>query len=115
VTRTPTIWPVYDSGLNLCFKNISNEKRSLASADETPIHLADISSPESASFCESVEAGHSNQGNAAKIAKLLGITNPPVRMDSQCKYCAVARGDADIYLRLPVRKDYEEKIWVSLI
>jgi 3'(2'), 5'-bisphosphate nucleotidase len=32
-------------------------------------------------------------------------------MDSQCKYAAVARGEADIYLRLPTRKDYQEKIW----
>ena len=32
-------------------------------------------------------------------------------MDSQCKYGAVARGDASIYLRLPTRADYEEKIW----
>jgi 3'(2'), 5'-bisphosphate nucleotidase len=32
-------------------------------------------------------------------------------MDSQCKYGAVARGDASIYLRLPTRSDYQEKIW----
>jgi 3'(2'), 5'-bisphosphate nucleotidase len=32
-------------------------------------------------------------------------------MDSQCKYAAVARGDASVYLRLPTRSDYEEKIW----
>ncbi|KAJ1939818.1 3'(2'),5'-bisphosphate nucleotidase [Linderina macrospora] len=32
-------------------------------------------------------------------------------MDSQCKYAAVARGDADIYLRLPVSETYVEKIW----
>ena len=32
-------------------------------------------------------------------------------MDSQAKYASIARGAGDIYLRLPVRKDYEEKIW----
>ena len=32
-------------------------------------------------------------------------------MDSQAKYAAVARGDASIYLRLPTRADYQEKIW----
>jgi 3'(2'), 5'-bisphosphate nucleotidase len=32
-------------------------------------------------------------------------------MDSQAKYAAVARGEADIYLRLPTRSDYREKIW----
>ena len=34
-----------------------------------------------------------------------------IRIDSQCKYAAVARGDASIYLRMPTRKDYREKIW----
>jgi 3'(2'), 5'-bisphosphate nucleotidase len=32
-------------------------------------------------------------------------------MDSQAKYAGLARGDASIYLRLPTRKDYQEKIW----
>jgi len=62
-------------------------------------------------FCESVEPGHSNQGWSAQIAERVGISAPPLRMDSQAKYAAVARGDAAIYLRLPVKSDYQEKIW----
>ena len=62
-------------------------------------------------FCESVESGHSNHDHSAQIASRLGITAPPYRIDSQCKYSAVSRGDASIYLRLPTRKDYREKIW----
>ena len=64
-----------------------------------------------ARFCESVESGHSNQDHSAQIAARLGITAEPYRIDSQCKYAAVARGDASIYLRLPTRADYREKIW----
>jgi 3'(2'), 5'-bisphosphate nucleotidase len=64
-----------------------------------------------ARFCESVESGHSNQGDSANIATILGITAEPYRIDSQCKYAAVSRGDASIYLRLPTRADYQEKIW----
>ena len=64
-----------------------------------------------ARFCESVESGHSNQDHSARIAARLGIEAPPYRIDSQCKYGAVARGDASIYLRLPTRADYREKIW----
>ena len=45
------------------------------------------------------------------MAERLGITTEPHRLDSQCKYGAVARGDANIYLRLPTRADYREKIW----
>lgn len=64
-----------------------------------------------ARFCESVESGHSNQDHSAQIAARLGITAEPYRIDSQCKYAAVARGDASIYLRLPTRAEYREKIW----
>jgi len=64
-----------------------------------------------ATFCESVEAAHSNQGEQAEIARRLGVVKEPVRMDSQAKYASIARGAGDIYLRLPVRKDYQEKIW----
>jgi 3'(2'), 5'-bisphosphate nucleotidase len=65
----------------------------------------------SATFCESVESGHSNQSDSARIAEKLNITNPSVRMDSQAKYGSIARGAGDIYLRLPTSKTYQEKIW----
>ena len=32
-------------------------------------------------------------------------------MDSQCKYGVVARGDASIFLRLPLERAYKEKVW----
>jgi HAL2 family 3'(2'),5'-bisphosphate nucleotidase len=67
--------------------------------------------PAGARFCESVESGHSAQGDSADVAARLGISAAPLRMDSQAKYAVVARGEADIYLRLPTRADYREKIW----
>ncbi len=76
-----------------------------------PIHVSDISDASQARFCESVESGHSDQDQSARIAQLLGITAEPVRIDSQCKYAVVARGEASIYLRLPTRADYRECIW----
>ena len=45
------------------------------------------------------------------LTRRLGIISAPLRMDSQAKYAVVARGEADIYLRLPTRTDYREKIW----
>jgi len=75
------------------------------------IRVNDKSDPKETSILESVEAGHSSHGDAAEIAKILTITAPPVRMDSQCKYASLARGDASIYLRLPVSNTYQEKIW----
>jgi len=76
-----------------------------------PARVAPVRRASEARFCESVESGHSNQGESARIAELLGITSEPYRIDSQCKYAAVARGDASIYLRMPTKKDYREKIW----
>ena len=76
-----------------------------------PISMRPVAEMSAASFCESVEAGHSNQGGAAEIARKLGITRPSVRMDSQAKYGSIARGAGDIYLRLPTSKTYQEKIW----
>src|SRR5687768_2340690 len=80
-------------------------------APGVPLRGKPVSTPSQARFCESVESGHSDQDQSARIAKALNITAPPLRMDSQAKYAAVARGDAHIYLRLPTRADYQEKIW----
>jgi len=64
-----------------------------------------------ARFCESVESAHSAHGLSARTAELLGIAREPLRIDSQAKYAVVADGRADIYMRLPAKKDYKEKIW----
>lgn len=75
------------------------------------IHMRSVPDIAHATFCESVEAAHSSHGDQAAIAAELGITRASVRMDSQAKYGSIARGAGDVYLRLPVRREYEEKIW----
>jgi len=77
----------------------------------TAVSVDAVLSTSEARFCESVESGHSKQDDAAQIAAILGITAEPYRIDSQCKYAAVSRGDASIYLRLPTSAEYREKIW----
>lgn len=76
-----------------------------------PIWMKEISDITRATFCESVEPGHSSHDDQAEIAKILGITNQSVRMDSQAKYGSIARGAGDLYLRLPVSATYQQKIW----
>jgi 3'(2'), 5'-bisphosphate nucleotidase len=76
-----------------------------------PIMMKPLHDIAQASFCESVEAAHSNQSSQAEIARKLGIVAESVRMDSQAKYASIARGAGDIYLRLQVKKGYQEKIW----
>ena len=75
------------------------------------IKMKDVEDISQATFCESVEAGHSSHGDNAAIAQKLGITKESVRMDSQAKYGSIARGAGDLYLRLPVSATYQEKIW----
>ena len=80
-------------------------------AEPLAIHVSDTAETAAARFCESVESGHSSHSDSEAIASQLNITAPPVRLDSQAKYAVVARGEADIYLRLPTRADYVERIW----
>ena len=75
------------------------------------IHMKEVDDITHATFCESVEAGHSSHDDQAAIVKRLGITSESVRMDSQAKYGSIARGAGDLYLRLPVSAAYQEKIW----
>ncbi len=77
----------------------------------TAVAVATTSDPAEANFCESVESGHSNHARHERIAEVLGITRESYRIDSQCKYAAVSRGQASIYLRLPTSATYQEKIW----
>jgi 3'(2'), 5'-bisphosphate nucleotidase len=88
----------------------------LARAIEAPEKAWPVSSnrevlPADAVFCESVEKAHTAQSRSSRIASMMGVSAAPARMDSQCKYAAVARGEADVYLRLPAKKGYVEKIW----
>jgi len=61
--------------------------------------------------CLSVESGHSNTSRIDDILARLGRPHEPVRMDSQCKYAAVARGQADVYVRAASGSTYSEWIW----
>lgn len=80
-------------------------------AEPRRIEVSALRDLEQAAFCESVESGHTRHDASAQIAEKLGVCAEPVRMDSQCKYAALARGEACIYLRLPTRPGYVERIW----
>jgi 3'(2'), 5'-bisphosphate nucleotidase len=89
------------------------EMAPLGSSQFKAIHVVVESDKEHLRFVESVEADHSDHALQQAIAHAVGINQPSLRMDSQAKYGAVARGDAALYLRLPSPKspDYREKIW----
>ncbi|KAG8906515.1 hypothetical protein FRB99_006735 [Tulasnella sp. 403] len=85
----------------------------LASLKPVALSIPKSSDPQ-LRFLESVEAAHSSHSFASVVSEALQVTTPPLRMDSQAKYCTVAAQSSggDIYLRLPVPgKNYIEKIW----
>jgi 3'(2'), 5'-bisphosphate nucleotidase len=87
------------------------KSHSLDGAIGDAIHVDAITDPSDAVVCESVVAAHAAHSVQAGIAERLGISAPPYRIDSQCKYAVVARGEASIYLRLPRDTSYREKVW----
>lgn len=86
-------------------------RHDLTGADIAAVAVSPRSAPAEAVFCESFESGHSAHGVSAQVTQSLGSTARPRRLDSQAKYAVVATGDGDVYLRLPTKKGYEERIW----
>lgn len=79
----------------------------------TRLRVSDRADPATARLFRSVEAGHTNLGQIGEIEQALGTTGPPVAMDSQAKYAALAAGEGELLLRLlsPGKEDYRECIW----
>jgi 3'(2'), 5'-bisphosphate nucleotidase len=82
------------------------------------ISAAPFESSRGIRVCESVEAAHSKHDDVERVIELAGVKATgaeggagSARLDSQCKYAVVARGQADAYLRMPTKKGYVEKIW----
>ncbi|XP_006663887.1 3'(2'),5'-bisphosphate nucleotidase-like [Oryza brachyantha] len=73
----------------------------LEGSQRQKISVCSINNPVDASFFEPYEIRHSMRDCTSSIAKKLGIQAPPVRIDSQAKYAAIARGDGAIYWRFP--------------
>ncbi len=92
-------------------KGIGAEGRALEDDQNIKLATTLTVSPADAVFCESFESAHSSHDASGNLLQKLGTARPPLRIDSQAKYAAVARGDADVYLRLPTRADYEERLW----
>ncbi|CAE7553751.1 tol1 [Symbiodinium sp. CCMP2592] len=79
----------------------------ISTKKEFPICVSSSSDASKATYVESLESGHSSHGRHAEIASALGM-GAPLRMDSQCKFGVVARGQASLYLRISKTPQY---IW----
>jgi 3'(2'), 5'-bisphosphate nucleotidase len=63
-----------------------------------------------ARLTEPVLKANSSHGFSADVATRVGLGQRPLRLYSMVKYGAVARGDADVFLKFP-KAGYKEKIW----
>jgi 3'(2'), 5'-bisphosphate nucleotidase len=77
------------------------------------LNVSNRRDPKAARILRSVEKAHTNVDEISQLAANLGVTAPPVPMDSQAKYAVLAAGAGDVLMRLlsPSRPDYREKIW----
>ncbi len=89
------------------------EMLSLASGTRSPLAVNRISTPQGFQLIESVERDHGTPEWQHRVIQSLGWQLPPLRMDSLAKYGAIARGEADLYLRLPTGNSLQrrENIW----
>lgn len=92
-----------------------SQQLTLSGANPTPLPISSTNAPNPSkiTFLESVESAHSSHTFTSRVSKLLGMEeHRPIRMDSQAKYCCLARNTGLAYLRMPTGVGYREKIWV---
>lgn len=75
-----------------------------------PVQVSSIDNPALATFCEPVEKANSSHSFTAGVAHSMGLRKQPLRVYSMVKYAAIARGDAEIFMKF-ARAGYKEKIW----
>ncbi|KAK4271458.1 hypothetical protein QN277_020155 [Acacia crassicarpa] len=74
------------------------------------VSVSSIDDPALATFCEPVEKANSSHSFTEGLAHSVGLRKQPLRVYSMVKYAAIARGDAEVFMKFP-RSGYKEKIW----
>lgn len=76
-----------------------------------PVHVSDFADPARVRVLGSVESAHGDPRILRAVVEDLSLRGGVVRMDSQVKYAAVARGEAEIYLRPQSSPERRENVW----
>lgn len=103
-------------GLGSFYSPLFQSKEFIPLAKQQQIKMTQEVSPSKLKVMEGVEKAHSSHSTQGQIKELLGfdsatVAKQTINLDSQVKYCVLAKGQADIYLRLPISDTYREKIW----
>lgn len=120
ISQTSTTLDACGKGCVLYAKRGSGEAwlQSLIPEDRTlewpncarPIRVSSVDDPALATLCEPVERANSNHSFTAGLAHSVGLRKQPLRVHSMVKYAAIARGDAEIFMKF-AKSGYKEKIW----
>ncbi|KAI3466667.1 hypothetical protein Pfo_023330 [Paulownia fortunei] len=89
---------------------LHKEKKFVWPNSARQIKVSTIDNPALATLCEPVEKANSSHSFTAGLAHSVGLRNQPLRVYSMVKYAAIARGDAEIFMKF-ARAGYKEKIW----
>ncbi|XP_010443016.1 PREDICTED: PAP-specific phosphatase HAL2-like [Camelina sativa] len=76
----------------------------------TLLKVSSVDDPVLATVCEPVERANSNHLFTAGLANSMGVRKQPLRVYSMVKYAAIARGDAEVFMKF-AKSSYKEKIW----
>ena len=103
-------------GVGSFYSNLFDKQDFTPLSEQEKIKMTQHTSPESLKVVEGVEKGHSSHSTQSQIKDKLGfnsetVSKQTINLDSQVKYCVLAKGQADVYLRLPISDTYREKIW----
>ena len=82
---------------------------------DVPVHpqrvrVSQQDDPARMRMTEPVLKANSSQGFTQAVASAVGMASKPLRLYSMVKYGAVARGDADVFMKFP-KAGYKEKVW----
>jgi len=85
----------------------------LAGSQPQTIRVNECDRIESLRLVQSVESSHGNPELQAAITQSLGFITPSLQIDSMVKYGIIARGEADLYIRLPfpLESSKRQNIW----
>lgn len=89
------------------------EMLSLHSGQSRSLRVKATDNPSQLCLIESLETAHGNRPQQRAIAQALKFGQKTQQMDSQAKYGAIALGQADLYLRIPLPQSQHKKenIW----
>jgi 3'(2'), 5'-bisphosphate nucleotidase len=83
------------------------------SGDATAVRLtvSRTDAPAAIRLLHSVESRHSDVARLDRLVRSLGLTRPPILLDSQAKHATLAAGEADLLVRFPSTPGFRDAIW----